>query len=125
MLETDYSTICKKLDEYFSKVIEESETVIITGHNEKKAVLLSFEEYSSLVKTVHMEANAPHFTLGGTERKEIEFCKGMEEYLKQLQEMPPEEAKKEAQRSLFASGMVDENGNLIGRFAPTKTHNKK
>jgi len=122
-MEIDYSTICKKLDEYFNKVIEESEAVIITRQNEKKAVLLSFEEYSSLVKIVHTESNVPHFTLGGTERKEIEFCKGMEEYLKQLREMPPEEAKKEAQRSLIASGMMDESGKLIGRFAPA--HNKK
>lgn len=122
-MEINYSTICKKLDEYFNKVTEESETVIITGQNEKKAVLLSFEEYSSLVKIVHAESNVPHFTLGGMERKEIEFCKGMEMYLKQLREMPPEEAKKEAQRSLIASGMMDESGELIGRFAPA--HNKK
>jgi antitoxin YefM len=50
MLAVNYSTIRSRLKDFCDKVTDEYETVIVTRKDEKNVVLLSLEEYSSLVK---------------------------------------------------------------------------
>jgi len=50
MLAVNYSTIRNRLKDYCDKVTEDCETVIITRKDEKNVVILSLEEYNSLVK---------------------------------------------------------------------------
>jgi antitoxin YefM len=50
MLAVNYSTIRNKLKDYCDKVTDEYETVIVTRKEEKNVVLLSLEEYNSLMK---------------------------------------------------------------------------
>ncbi|NYB75398.1 type II toxin-antitoxin system prevent-host-death family antitoxin [Sedimentibacter hydroxybenzoicus DSM 7310] len=50
MLAVNYSTIRSKLKDYCDKVTDDNETVIVTRKDEKNVVILSLEEYNSLMK---------------------------------------------------------------------------
>ena len=50
MLAVNYSTIRKKLKDYCDKVTNEFETVIVTRKDEKNVVIISLEEYNSIMK---------------------------------------------------------------------------
>ena len=50
MLAVNYSTIRNRLKDYCDKVTENYETVIVTRKDEKNVVIISLDEYNSLVK---------------------------------------------------------------------------
>ena len=50
MLAVNYSTIRKKFKDYCDKVTNEFETVIVTRKDEKNVVIISIEEYNSIMK---------------------------------------------------------------------------
>lgn len=50
MLAVNYSTIRSKLKDYCDKATDNHETVIITRKGEKNVVLISLEEYNSIMK---------------------------------------------------------------------------
>ncbi len=50
MLAVNYSTIRKKLKDYCDKVTNEFETVIVTRKDEKNVVIISLEEYNTIIK---------------------------------------------------------------------------
>ncbi|MGN1043211.1 MAG: type II toxin-antitoxin system Phd/YefM family antitoxin [Acutalibacteraceae bacterium] len=52
MLAVNYSTIRNKLKDYCDKATDEMETVIVTRKNEKNVVLMSLEQYNSLIKAL-------------------------------------------------------------------------
>jgi len=50
MLAVNYSTIRNRLKDFCDKVTDENETVIVTRKDEKNVVLISLDEYNSLIK---------------------------------------------------------------------------
>ena len=52
MLAVNYSNIRKNLKEYCDKATEEDETVIVTRKNEKNVVIMSLEQYNSIMKSI-------------------------------------------------------------------------
>ena len=50
MLAVNYSTIRKKLKDYCDKVTNEFETVIVSRKDEKNVVIISLEEYNTIIK---------------------------------------------------------------------------
>jgi len=50
MLAVNYSTLRNNLKDYCDTVTDYYETVIVTRKNEKNVVLISMEEYNTLVK---------------------------------------------------------------------------
>lgn len=50
MLAVNYSTIRKKFKDYCDKVTNEFETIIVTRKDEKNVVIISLEEYNSIMK---------------------------------------------------------------------------
>lgn len=52
MLAVNYSNIRKNLKEYCDKATEEDETVIVTRKNEKNVVIMSLEQYNSIMKAI-------------------------------------------------------------------------
>ncbi len=50
MLAVNYSTIRNNLKEYCDKVTNENETVIVTRKDEKNVVIISLEEYNTIIK---------------------------------------------------------------------------
>jgi antitoxin YefM len=52
MLAVNYSTIRNNLKDYCDKVTDEFETVIVTRKEEKNVVIISLEEYNSMIKAV-------------------------------------------------------------------------
>ena len=50
MLAVNYSTIRKKFKDYCDKVTIEFETVIVTRKDEKNVVIISLEEYNTIMK---------------------------------------------------------------------------
>ena len=50
MLAVTYSTIRKKFKDYCDKVTDEFETVIVTRKDEKNVVIISLEEYNTIMK---------------------------------------------------------------------------
>jgi antitoxin YefM len=50
MLAVNYSTLRNNLKDYCDTVTDGCETVIVTRKNEKNVVLISIEEYNTLVK---------------------------------------------------------------------------
>lgn len=51
MLAVNYSTIINHLNDYCDKVTDDSETVIVTRQNEKNVVMMSLEQYNSIMRT--------------------------------------------------------------------------
>ena len=52
MLAVNYSNIRKNLKEYCDKATEDDETVIVTRKNEKNVVIMSLEQYNSIMKAI-------------------------------------------------------------------------
>ena len=52
MLAVNYSTIRNNLKYYCDKATDDSETVIVTRKNEKNVVLMSLEQYNSMMKAL-------------------------------------------------------------------------
>ncbi|MCM1009042.1 MAG: type II toxin-antitoxin system prevent-host-death family antitoxin [Ruminococcus flavefaciens] len=52
MLAVNYSTIRNNLKDYCDMATNDMETVIITRKNEKNVVLMSLDEYNSIIKTL-------------------------------------------------------------------------
>ena len=50
MLAVNYSTIRNNLKSYCDKVTDENETVIVTRKDEKNVVIISLEQYNSMMK---------------------------------------------------------------------------
>lgn len=50
MLAVNYSKIRNHLKDYCDKVIDNDETVIVTRKNEKNVVLMSLEQYNTMMK---------------------------------------------------------------------------
>ena len=50
MLDVNYSNIRKKFKDYCDKVTNEFETVIVTRKDEKNVVIISLEEYNTIMK---------------------------------------------------------------------------
>lgn len=50
MLAVNYSTIRNKLKEYCDRVTDDRETVIVTRKDEKNVVIISLEEYNTMMK---------------------------------------------------------------------------
>ena len=50
MLAVNYSTIRNNLKDYCDRVTDENETVIITRKDEKNVVIISLDEYNSIIK---------------------------------------------------------------------------
>ena len=52
MLAVNYSTMRNNLKSYCDKASDEHETVIITRKNDKNIVLMSLEQYNSIMQTL-------------------------------------------------------------------------
>ena len=52
MLAVNYSTIRNNLKDYCDKATDEAETVIVTRKNEKNVVIMSLEQYNSIMKAL-------------------------------------------------------------------------
>lgn len=52
MLAVSYSTIQNHLGDYCDKVTDNSETVIVTRNDEKNVVIMSLEQYNSIMKAL-------------------------------------------------------------------------
>ena len=50
MIAVNYSTIRNHLKDYCDKATEDGETVIVTRKNEKNVVLMSLEQYNSIMR---------------------------------------------------------------------------
>jgi len=58
-----YSDLRQNLKSYMDRVYNDNDTLIITRKNNKNLVLLSIEEYNSMIETSYLlsnEANADH-----------------------------------------------------------------
>ncbi len=52
MLAVNYSTFRNKLKDYCDKVTDKFETVIVTRKDEKNVVIISLDEYNSMIKVI-------------------------------------------------------------------------
>ena len=52
MLAANYSTLRNKLKEFCDKVTDDYETVIVTRKGEKNVVIISLDEYNSIMKAL-------------------------------------------------------------------------
>ena len=52
VLAVNYSTIRNKLKDYCDRATDEAETVIVTRKNEKNVVIMSLEQYNSIMKAL-------------------------------------------------------------------------
>jgi antitoxin YefM len=58
-----YTDLRQNLNTYMDKVIDDNDSIIITRENRDNVVLISYDEYSSLLETNYLlstEANAEH-----------------------------------------------------------------
>lgn len=59
----NYSDLRKNLKTYLDRVYEDHETIIVARRDNENVVMISIDEYNSLVETAHLlstEANARH-----------------------------------------------------------------
>lgn len=63
MIAANYSEFRKNLKEYLDKIEEENETLILKRKSGKGTVMVSIDEYNSILETMHLlksKANAEH-----------------------------------------------------------------
>ena len=63
MVAVSYTNLRQNLKTYMDKVFQNSQPIIITRKNNENVVLISVDEYSSLIETNYLlsnEANAEH-----------------------------------------------------------------
>ena len=67
-----YTDLQQNLNIYMDKVIDDNDSIIITRENRENVVLISFDEYSSLLETNYLlssEANAEHLKKSITQHR--------------------------------------------------------
>ena len=87
MLAVNYSTIRNNLKEYCDKVTDEYETVIVTRKDEKNVVIISLEEYNSMVKAAK---NAAYLDMVDRAIAQIENGKVVSKTMAELEAMERE-----------------------------------
>ena len=60
MLAVNYSTIRNNLKSYCDKATDENETVIVTRKDEKNVVIISLEQYNSMMKAAPRQNRQEH-----------------------------------------------------------------
>ena len=73
MLAVNYSTIRNKLKEYCDRVTDDRETVIVTRKDEKNVVIMSLEEYNSMMKAAR---NAEYLAMIDRSMEQLASGKG-------------------------------------------------
>lgn len=87
MLAVNYSTIRSKLKDYCDKATDNNETVIITRKDEKNVVLMSLEQYNSVMKAVR---NSEYLDKIDKSMKQLEEGKIVVKTMEELEEMESE-----------------------------------
>ena len=87
MLAVNYSTIRSKLKDYCDKATDNNETVIVTRKDEKNVVLISLEQYNSLMKAVR---NSEYLDKIDKSIKQIEEGKVVVKTMEELEAMESE-----------------------------------
>lgn len=83
MLAVNYSTIRNNLKDYCDRATDEAETVIVTRKNEKNVVLMSLEQYNSIMKAVR---NAEYLTKLDQSIAQLEAGKGQQHELIEVED---------------------------------------
>lgn len=78
MLEVNYSTIRNNLKDYCDAATDNNETVIVTRKGEKNVVLMSLEQYNSIMKAAR---NAEYLAKIDRAIEQLEQGKGKEHEL--------------------------------------------
>lgn len=73
MLAVNYSTIRNKLKEYCDRVTDDRETVIVTRKDEKNVVIISLEEYNTMMKAAR---NAEYLAMIDRSMEQLASGKG-------------------------------------------------
>ena len=87
MLAVNYSTIRSNLKDYCDKATDNNETVIVTRKDEKNVVLISLEQYNSLIKAVR---NSEYLDKIDKSIKQIEEGKVVVKTMEELEAMESE-----------------------------------
>ena len=87
MLAVNYSTIRKKLKDYCDKATDENETVIVTRKDEKNIVLISLEQYNSVMRALK---NSEYLSMIDKSMKQIEEGKYVTKTIEELEAMTDE-----------------------------------
>lgn len=87
MLAVNYSTIRSKLKDYCDKATDNNETVIVTRKDEKNVVLMSLEQYNSVMKAVR---NSEYLDKIDKSIKQLEEGKVVIKTMEELEEMESE-----------------------------------
>lgn len=83
MLAVNYSTIRNNLKDYCDRATDEAETVIVTRKNEKNVVLMSLEQYNSIMKAVR---NSEYLTKIDQSIAQLEAGKGQAHELVEVED---------------------------------------
>lgn len=62
MLAVNYSTYRSRLKEFCDRVINDSETVIVTRKNEENVVMMSLEEYNNIMENLKVLKDPNYFS---------------------------------------------------------------
>lgn len=87
MLAVNYSTIRSNLKDYCDKATDENETVIVTRKDEKNVVLISLEQYNSVMKALR---NAEYLEKIDKSLKQVEEGKVVVKTMEELEAMENE-----------------------------------
>ncbi|MDI3535914.1 MAG: type II toxin-antitoxin system Phd/YefM family antitoxin [Providencia rettgeri] len=61
MLAINYTTMRNKMKDYFDRVTDDCETVIVTRKGEKNVVLISLDEYNNLMENNFITGNKAYY----------------------------------------------------------------
>lgn len=84
MLAVNHSTMRKNFDDYCDKVIDSYETLIVTREEEKNVVLMSLEQYNSMIKTIN---NAEYLAKIDLSLQQLEEGKVITKTIEELEAM--------------------------------------
>lgn len=90
MLAVNYTTIRENLKTYCDKVVDDSETVIITRKDNKNVVLMSLDEYNNLVENAFIISNKKNYDRLLASKKQLEQGRVIVKTTEELEAMTDE-----------------------------------
>lgn len=90
MVAVNYTTVRNNMKDLFDKVSDDYETVIITRKNDKNVVLISLEQYNTLIENDFIYTNKKYYNRLLDSKRQLEQGKSVSKTMEELEELTNE-----------------------------------
>ena len=90
MIAVNYTAVRNNMKDLFDKVSDDCETVIITRKDDKNVVLISLEQYNTLMENDFIYGNKKYYNRLLESKRQLEQGKSISKSMEELEELTNE-----------------------------------